>query len=128
MAFLTDNTFHSVVFLVPTDPAWAALSPVPGVPEGIAADVYAGNPVLLFVIDAANGVFAFEGGQGYNYDDTLIDSSTALTNYAATPVSGNPTRYGKTILGAPVFYFDDVAQTVREYISATASALKAFLP
>lgn len=128
MALLTDNTFHTVTFLVPTDAAWRALSPVPGVPEGIAADVYAGDPIVIFVIDAANGVFAFQGGQGFGYDDTLIDSSVAMTNFTLTSTTAQSTIWGKTGGGSPVYYLEPSTQLVQQVSSVNAAAFKAWLP
>lgn len=134
MALLTTGNFYSVIFLPTTDAAWAALDP--NFPFGLSGElaeaVYKAAPttVQIYVIDSGQGQIAYNGGQAVGFDDTLVDTSLALTQFTFTDMASVNTIYAKYALGGLdfVMIYDSVAGILRRYEDPAIANFKAFLP
>lgn len=130
MAFLTDNRWFQVTFRQTNDAAWGALSSFPSIPSALLAMIVAGDPVLVYVTNAASGDFAFYGGMAYGFDDSVLTAIPAAeTDLVTTADSGATITSVIITVGVLAFWYTfDQVNGVIFYDNAEASALKAFLP
>lgn len=133
MALLVTGNFYTATFYPTTNAAWAALAPnYPGGINGnLAAAIYVAAPtaVTFYVIDASSGLFAFVGGQAFNFDDTLINppgSAALLTSYEMTADDSTVTVWADDGAGTLVQY-DSQAGVLRTISGAELTGFQAFI-
>ena len=127
MALLTDGAAANVLFASPVSAAWKSLSPIPGFNTGsaLADAVSNGTALVIYVINAASGTFAFDGGQAFGFDDTIITVSGMLTTVTTVGGLGTSTTWIKD--GTDIYTY--TANAVLELQDpGDMTALKAFLP
>lgn len=127
MALLTDGAAARVLFASPVSAAWKALSPIPGFNTGsaLADAVSNGTALVIYVINAASGTFAFDGGQAFGYDDTIITVSGSLTPLVTTGDDGTVITYVKD--GTDIWTYT-ATQVLEAQDAGDMTALKAYLP
>lgn len=127
MALGTTGTAYIATFLSPTSANWKALAPIPGYNTGALADAVSnGWPLVIYVIDAASGTFAFPGGQATGFDDTITSLGSPLSGLSVTSSVGGTTRWLKTGSGT-VYTYSDAMGVLQTYDAGELAALKAFL-
>lgn len=127
--FLTTDDFYTVQFKPTSDAAWASFTPRPGFQAGALADaIVDGSTLLIYVIDAASGYFAYVGGQGSGYDDTHLAgaATTLLSSLLYTTDQGQSVKWAKN--GSLTYTLDPATFLIQSYAAGDITALKAFLP
>lgn len=132
MPFSTIATgeFASVVFKPTNNAAWVSFTPRPGFNAGALADaIVDGTPLIIHMIDASTGYFAYASGQAYGFDDThIVSASTViLADLTITTDQGQVTPWAKDASNV-VYTLDPTSQLVHSYPVALITSLKAFLP
>lgn len=128
MALLTSGNFYTVTFLPTSDPAWAAMSPPPGIPAGLSTYVVNGTSCPIYIVDGGTGTFAFPGGLASGFDDSLLDSASAAYTLGTLPTTEGPmTTYGLSGAGDVVSY-DGTTGVLYTYDPGDIATFKAFLP
>lgn len=126
MAFLTTGDFYLVTFLPTANAAWTALSPVPGVPEGLSDLIFSGGTVRIYVTDDSTGSFVFVGGAATNYDNTLLASQVGpFAKVSTTGSDGQLTEWAQDPANT-VYTYNTTG--FRYYSAPEMAALKTFLP
>lgn len=128
VAFLTSGRFYLVTFLPTSDSAWAAMSPIPALPNGLVDAVVNGTPLPMYVVDSSSGYAVFAGGIATGLDDSLVDSTLGpYTPLTTTDDQSREIHWGVDGSGT-VYTYGIHDPFLHSYPPSEITALKAFLP
>jgi hypothetical protein len=127
MALLTTGNWYEVTWLQTNNAAWAAMSPPPGIPPGMADAFVNGTAMVIYVTDSGSGSFVYAGGDAIGFDDTLLATDLALTAATWTTTAAVDFEYC-TDSSNNVWYYNSASGTLQAFGVASTAAFKAYLP
>lgn len=123
---LNSGEWYRVSFRNTNDPAWSAMPMRPAVPNGVIDAMVDGASLVIYVISAVEGSFAFGNGNGYGWDDSLLFVSAKMASFEFTDSAGHVHHWARADDGE-VFYLDPASQIVKSIDAKQAAELAAFL-
>ena len=103
------------------------MSPIPALPAAVADVIFRGASTVIYVANSMVGQFLMPQGEVFGFDDTLIASSTVLTDHTFQALNTTTTRWCKDA-SDNVYMYDTAVGFLQRYTYSNVVGFRAFLP